>query len=62
MFGVIVYMMDYFSTFLEIVETRFGRGTHMVFAFYAFLCALLTGANVLLGSSTTIHTRQSSLV
>ncbi|KAF9038370.1 Na+/solute symporter [Hymenopellis radicata] len=43
-------------TFLEIVETRFGKGTHMVFAFYAFLCALLTGANVLLGSSTTIHT------
>ncbi|KIK64951.1 hypothetical protein GYMLUDRAFT_980164 [Collybiopsis luxurians FD-317 M1] len=41
-------------TFLEIVQVRFGRGPHLLFTFYGFLCNLVVCGSLLLGGSATV--------
>ncbi|OBZ74885.1 putative urea active transporter 1 [Grifola frondosa] len=42
-------------TFLEIVNTRFGTGAHLLFTFYAFLCILVVCGSLLLGGAATVN-------
>ncbi|KAL0952789.1 hypothetical protein HGRIS_007014 [Hohenbuehelia grisea] len=42
-------------TFLEIVQVRFGRGPHLLFTFYGFLCILVVCGSLLLGGAATVN-------
>ncbi|KAF8902284.1 Na+/solute symporter [Gymnopilus junonius] len=42
-------------TFLEIVKVRFGRGPHLLFTFYAFLCIMVVCGSLLLGGAATVN-------
>ncbi|KII84041.1 hypothetical protein PLICRDRAFT_179725 [Plicaturopsis crispa FD-325 SS-3] len=42
-------------TFLEIAQARFGTGVHLLFMFYAYLCALVVSGSLLLGGAATVN-------
>ncbi|KAF9040078.1 solute symporter family transporter [Panaeolus papilionaceus] len=42
-------------TFLEIVQVRFGRGPHILFTFYGFLCIMVVCGSLLLGGAATVN-------
>ncbi|OMP85875.1 Urea active transporter [Diplodia seriata] len=41
-------------TFLEIIYTRYGRGTHIIFVFFALVTNILVGSQLLLGGSAVV--------
>ncbi|KAF4535270.1 Solute symporter family transporter [Lasiodiplodia theobromae] len=41
-------------TFLEIIYTRYGRVTHMIFVFFALVTNILVGSQLLLGGSAVV--------
>lgn len=43
-------------TFLEIVKCRFGMPCHLLFTFYALVCAHVVTGSLVLGASATIQT------
>jgi Na+/proline symporter len=41
-------------TFLEIIQTRYGTATHLVFIFFALVTNILVGSQLLLGGSAVV--------
>lgn len=41
-------------TYLEIIFTRYGAATHLVFLFFAFAANILVGSQLLLGEATVV--------
>lgn len=41
-------------TYLEIIQTRYGRATHLVFLFFALVTNILVGSQLLLGGSAVV--------